>query len=129
MNNNELYHFGIKGMKWGVRRTPAQLGHPTSSSVKSKKQIKKEQKELKKKQKEWDDNVKKNSATAYNKAADYANKVLIPKINEKYKDYDFSDLSDPKIRKVYDNYIEEYEYEFEDYYGKTLKEMFGERPK
>lgn len=27
--NNELYHHGIKGMKWGIRRTPAQLGHPT----------------------------------------------------------------------------------------------------
>lgn len=24
---NELTHYGIKGMKWGVRRTPAQLGH------------------------------------------------------------------------------------------------------
>lgn len=23
----ELYHHGIKGMKWGIRRTPAQLGH------------------------------------------------------------------------------------------------------
>lgn len=29
MAYNELYHHGIKGMKWGVRRTPAQLGHRT----------------------------------------------------------------------------------------------------
>lgn len=25
--NEYLMHYGIKGMKWGVRRTPAQLGH------------------------------------------------------------------------------------------------------
>lgn len=30
----ELYHHGIKGMKWGVRRSPQQLGHPVSKKRK-----------------------------------------------------------------------------------------------
>lgn len=31
--NYELYHHGVKGMKWGVRRTPAQLGHKTNKNM------------------------------------------------------------------------------------------------
>lgn len=39
-NNNELYHHGIKGMRWGVRRTRAQLGY-SSSPRKTKTQAQK----------------------------------------------------------------------------------------
>lgn len=31
---NELMHFGIKGMRWGIRRTDAQLGHPRHTGSK-----------------------------------------------------------------------------------------------
>lgn len=32
--DEELYHYGVKGMKWGIRRTPAQLGHTTGTKKK-----------------------------------------------------------------------------------------------
>lgn len=34
MGETYIYHYGIKGMKWGVRRTPAQLGHRPKRSIK-----------------------------------------------------------------------------------------------
>lgn len=35
MENNELAHYGILGMKWGVRRTPEQLARVRGSSKKT----------------------------------------------------------------------------------------------
>lgn len=52
MNQNELYHYGILGMKWGVRRTPAQLGYSKSDSSVTKRVKKGKELAAKKKAKE-----------------------------------------------------------------------------
>lgn len=42
MNNEVLYHHGIKGMKWGVRRSPDQLSRARGSTKSSADQKEKE---------------------------------------------------------------------------------------
>lgn len=37
MDPNELYHHGVRGMKWGVRRTKAQLDYGSAASGRRKK--------------------------------------------------------------------------------------------
>ena len=42
MNQNELYHHGIKGMKWGVRRYQNKDGTLTSAGKRKAEKMKKE---------------------------------------------------------------------------------------
>ena len=66
MTQSELYHYGILGMKWGVRRTPEQLGHKIKSLEKKNTSIQKNKVDR--------SNVK--AATYDKKASDYSYKAL-----------------------------------------------------
>ena len=75
-----MYHHGVKGMRWGVRRARKKQARMEA------KQQKKNQKE----QREFYSNVYKNWTNSYNKATDKFN-ADVHKINDKYKDDKFDD--------------------------------------
>ena len=194
----ELYHHGILGMKWGIRRYQNKDGSLTAAGKKrygtdeytgqqvkkskttrafeklesssrehaekqdrlykqtgneyhkkSAEQWRKEADEYKKnaeasfkndatkklrpdlykKQQEWDKNYKenyqKNWLEAYNKTADYANKVLIPRLEKKYgTKFDGFDYSSKKSSAL--NY--ELTSLLDKYMNTTMKQLTGERP-
>lgn len=169
IQNGELYHHGVKGMKWGVRKVRGHAG--PGRYIGKKRQIegakkdleildngghlsvgltekrqaaldardrkllkkkiskaeKKEQKKLEKAQKKWDKNFKKNYLKAQNSAADYANEILIPKLNAKYSK--IIKTEDWREDKNYGKYLKEYEDSFAKVLNKKFIEIAGERPK
>lgn len=79
----ELYHFGIKGMKWGVRR----------KAKKNAKRLKKDIKKFKRKREAaWVD--------AYNDATNVFNSN-IDRLNAKYDSIDFTKPKNAKIQAKY----------------------------
>lgn len=116
---NFLMHYGVKGMKWGVRHDKPRVNRA------QRRNQKKEAKALAKAQKKWDENVNKNWYVAYNKAVDYANKVLIPQINKEYEDkYGRGKFTEQQIRIMDEDYAQR----FDKIYQMEFDKMFGKRP-
>ena len=82
MYNNELYHHGVKGMKWGVRRYQNADGSLTAAG--RKKVSKQYNRHIKQTTARVSRNNKKRYRDAYNETADYMNNGGIDKYNKAY---------------------------------------------
>lgn len=112
MNYEELMHYGVKGMKWGVRR----YQNPDGSLTKAGK--KRQQKQAKKYAKK----VTRNWVDIHNAAADVNN----PKLNELNKKYEGVDFK--KDRKAYKQYVKEYVDSWNNDLVSEVKNRFGDAP-
>lgn len=112
MVDTELYHFGIKGMKWGVRRYQNSDGTLTA---KGKKRYSEEYKKLvTKAQGEVAKNQSDRYLNAYNKAANDMNNGEIEKYNANY-------------RKKLGDKAKNHDYSTDDEYMRGYEEMFSNR--
>lgn len=87
MSNEALYHHGVKGMKWGVRRTPAQLGKGKTFPHKFPKIAKKEKHE------DYE------SAHSSKKIREMSDAELKKRINRLQMEKQYSQLADTEINR------------------------------
>ena len=85
MNQNELYHHGVKGMKWGVRRYQNEDGSYTKRGLDRYRKAEADYNSAKEKQRETKVSYKKGSATKHDvKAANQQVKMEKKKMSNAY---------------------------------------------
>lgn len=110
---DELVHYGVKGMKWGVRRYQNKDGSLTAKG----------RKRLVDAQKSWEKDVSENWHTAYNSAARKHNRE-VDAYNAKWKGVDVRVRNSENRKK----YLKEFCERFNEIYVTELKARFGDSP-
>ena len=95
MDNNELMHYGVPGMKWGVKRTPAQLGRKSASSSKSL--FEKKKPKPKAKTKEKPESSKKETAPKPKSVKEMSDDELNSAIRRMQLEQTYASLSPQKV--------------------------------
>lgn len=101
-DDDSLAHYGIKGMKWGVRRYQNKDGSLTAAGKK------RQEKTRKKEARKYAAKLRKGFVSIHNAAAD-KNNARLAALNKEYDGVDFK-----KDRKAYRKYIERYVKEWQD---------------
>ena len=114
--DGELLHYGVKGMKWGVRRAQKK------AEKRERMRQKRAAKQLRKDQKAWDKSFPSKLNRVMSDATDYVNKEVIPKVNDKYKNVDLLKKSN------YKKYESEINKAYREMYKKRFDEQIGPRP-